>query len=374
MLNDDTAAVLPAAAVPLRSKTITWHDAHALAAAGRTLSGQDFISQIAQRVLPAPPIAELFGMTIESVAPGDVVFRCEPDESTYNPIGVVHGGLACVLLDTVAGCAVHTTLPAGVGYTSLEIKVNYLRPIRRIADSGYSTLLMPDVPQWQPAPAPTLAVAAAQTDLRVGTWVYASPLRPAWTTAWEAHSMTVLTEGRFEMGIGTGRPGIEDELRELGMPVAPPRERLAEVRQTVATLRDRDGPHGHTPVVMAVRGPTARALALDVADTVTVAALTSDTRAAVAAMARDLRAVRDVELALHVPVVGDTVAPFMASARDTDPTALREADSLAVLPDDPAAAAEEIQRRREEIGYSYFVFGADSAEVLTPMVATLAGQ
>lgn len=246
--------------------------------------------------------------------------------------------------------------------------------VRRIADSGYSTLLMPDVPQWQPAPAPTLAMAAAQTDLRVGTWVYASPLRPAWTTAWEAHSMTVLTEGRFEMGIGTGRPGIEDELRELGMPVAPPRERLAEVRQTVATLRDLDGPHVHTPVVMAVRGPTARALALDVADTVTVAALTSDTRAAVAAMARDLRAVRDVELALHVPVVGDTVAPFMASARDTDPTALREADSLAVLPDDPAAAAEEIQRRREEIGYSYFVFGADSAEVLTPMVATLAGQ
>ena len=81
------------------------------------------------RILPAPPIAELFGLTIESVEPGDVVFRCAPDESTYNPIGVVHGGLACVLLDTVAGCAVHSTLPAGVGYTSLEIKVNYLRPI-----------------------------------------------------------------------------------------------------------------------------------------------------------------------------------------------------------------------------------------------------
>src|SRR6478752_10603437 len=114
MLNVDTAAV-DGAAVPLRSKTITWQDPHALAAAGRTLSGQEFMSQIASRILPAPPIAELFGMTIESVEPGDVVFRCEPDESTYNPIGVVHGGLACVLLDTVAGCAVHTTLPAGIG-------------------------------------------------------------------------------------------------------------------------------------------------------------------------------------------------------------------------------------------------------------------
>ena len=246
--------------------------------------------------------------------------------------------------------------------------------VHRIADSGYSTLLMPDVPHWQPAPVPTLAVAAAHTNLRVGTWVYASPLRPAWTTAWEAHSMTVLTEGRFEMGIGTGRPGIEDELRELGMLVEPPRERLARVREAVMSLRALDGPDLHTPIVMAVRGPKARELALDVADTVTVAALSSDTRAAIATIASDLRAVRDVELALHVPVVGDRVAPFMASARDTDPAALRRADSLAVLPDDPAAAAEEIQRRREEIGYSYFVVGADSAEVLAPVVAELAGQ
>jgi alkanesulfonate monooxygenase SsuD/methylene tetrahydromethanopterin reductase-like flavin-dependent oxidoreductase (luciferase family) len=246
--------------------------------------------------------------------------------------------------------------------------------VHRIADSGYSTLLMPDVPQWQPAPAPALAMAAAQTSLRVGTWVYASPLRPAWNTAWEAHSMTVLTEGRFEMGIGTGRPGIEDELERLGMPVASPGERLARVRDTVRALRELDGPDSHTPILMAVRGPKARALALEVADTVTIAALASDTRDAIASTARQLRAVRDVELALHIPVVGDGVAPFMASARDTDAVALREADSLAYLPADPAAAAEEIQRRREEIGYSYFVLGAGSAELLAPVVTRLTGQ
>src|SRR5436309_1201984 len=60
----------------------------------------------------------------------------------------------------------------------------------RIADSGYSTLLMPDVPQWQPAPGPTLALAAALANIRVGTWVYASPVRPPWITAWEAHSLS----------------------------------------------------------------------------------------------------------------------------------------------------------------------------------------
>ena len=245
--------------------------------------------------------------------------------------------------------------------------------VRRIADSGYSTLLMPDVPQWQPAPAPTLAVAAALADLRVGTWVYASPLRPPWMMAWEAHSLSVLTDGRFEMGIGTGRPGIEDELRERGMPVLPPRERLAQVRETVTALRDLDGPDLHTPVVMAARGPHALALAADLADTVNLALLPGESRAEAARLAREFRATRDVELALHVPVIGDNVAPFMAPP-DTDPAALRAADSLAVLPDHPAAAAEEIQRRREEIGFSYFVFGANSADTLAPVVAKLAGH
>jgi len=245
--------------------------------------------------------------------------------------------------------------------------------VRRIADSGYSTLLMPDVPQWQPAPAPTLAAAAALADLRVGTWMYASPLRPPWMMAWEAHSLSVLTDGRFEMGIGTGRPGIEDELRERGLPVLPPRERLAQVRETVTALRDLDGPDLHTPVVMAARGPHALALAADLADTVNVAPMPGESRAEAARLARDFRAIRDVELALHVPVIGDTVAPFMAPP-DTDPAALRAADSLAVLPDHPAAAAEEIQRRREEIGFSYFVFGADVADTLAPVVAELAGH
>lgn len=245
--------------------------------------------------------------------------------------------------------------------------------IKRIADTGYSTLLMPDVPQWQPAPGPTLALAAALTDLRIGTWVYASPVRPAWSTAWEAHSLSVLTEGRFEMGVGTGRPGIDDQLRELGLPVVPATQRVARVRETVAALRDLDGPDLHTPVVMAVRGPKAQALAAEVADVVTVVSLPDEPPDEVARLARHFRTSTDLELALHVSVIGDRVAPFMAPP-DTDPAAARAAGSLAVLPDDPGAAAEEIQRRREELGFSYFVFGADVADPLAPVVADLAGQ
>jgi len=244
--------------------------------------------------------------------------------------------------------------------------------VRRIADSGYSTLLMPDVPAWQPAPGPTLALAAGLADIRVGT---CTPRRYALLgrLAWEAHSLSVLSEGRFEMGVGIGRPGIEDQLRELGLPVVPRGERFAQVRDTVATLRQLDGPDLHTPVVMAVRGPKGRALAAEVADTVTFVAMPDDPGVEIAQLARDFRARRDVELALHVPVVGDAVAPFM-TAPDTDPVALRAIDSLAILPADPAAASEEIQRRREEIGFSYFVFGAGSADTLAPVVAALAGH
>jgi alkanesulfonate monooxygenase SsuD/methylene tetrahydromethanopterin reductase-like flavin-dependent oxidoreductase (luciferase family) len=97
--------------------------------------------------------------------------------------------------------------------------------------------------------------------------------------AWEAHSLSVLTEGRFEMGIGTGRPGMEDELRELGLPVLTPGQRLSQVRDTVTSLRELDAPDLHTPVVMAVRGPKAQAMAADLADTVTFATFPGDSRA-----------------------------------------------------------------------------------------------
>ncbi|GAA1674247.1 LLM class flavin-dependent oxidoreductase [Kribbella yunnanensis] len=241
--------------------------------------------------------------------------------------------------------------------------------VRRIADSGYSTLLMPDVPTWQPTLGPTLATAAALTDLRIGSWVYAAALRDPLSTAWEAHSLSVLSEGRFEMGIGAGRPGIEVE---LGLPAVSPAERRTRMRDTVANLRKFDGPELHTPVVMAVSGPKSQALALEVADAATFVLPPDDDRVETTQRVRDFAAGRDLELAQHIAVIGDSVAPFMAPP-DLDTAALHAADSLVVLPSDPAAAAEEIQRRREEIGFSYFVIGADFADTFAPVVAQLAG-
>ena len=245
--------------------------------------------------------------------------------------------------------------------------------VRRIAGHGYSTVLMPDFPKLQPAPAPVLAVAATVADVRVGTWVYAAPLRAPWLTAWEAHSLTTLTDGRFEMGIGVGRPGIEDELRERGLPVTSPGERLEQVRQTVAHLRDLDGARTRTPVAMAVIGPRAQAVAAEIADTVTFAMAPHEPRATVMRRIQGFRSGRDVELSMHVPVVGEAVSPFMAPPT-TDTSALRANDSLAYLPPDPAAAADELRRRREETGTSYFAFGADNVDRFAPLVAELAGR
>jgi hypothetical protein len=103
-----------------RSRTVTWWDPMIGASAMHDLSGRESLQAMIDGRLPPAPIGGLMAMTAVSVGEGTVEFRCQPDESAYNPIGVVHGGLVCTLLDSVAGCAVHSTLPAGLGYTSLE--------------------------------------------------------------------------------------------------------------------------------------------------------------------------------------------------------------------------------------------------------------
>ena len=112
-----------------RSRTVTWHDPMITAAGALERSGLETLQAIRDGVLPPAPIGMLMQFDIRAIEEGRVEFGCVLDESAYNPIGVVHGGLVCTLLDTVAGCAVHTTLPAGVGYTSIELKVNYLRAV-----------------------------------------------------------------------------------------------------------------------------------------------------------------------------------------------------------------------------------------------------
>jgi uncharacterized protein (TIGR00369 family) len=120
-----------------RSRTITWQDPGPGTLEGLSMPGIDYMQAVLKGELPAPPIAATMQFELVEAEIGRAVFTCTPDESVYNPIGAVHGGLVCTLLDSAAGCALHTTLPQGKGYTSVEIKVSYLKAVR--AGSGLLT-------------------------------------------------------------------------------------------------------------------------------------------------------------------------------------------------------------------------------------------
>ena len=117
-----------------RTKTVTWYDPAMTAAAGAGLSGLEFLRALVDGTLPPAPLVLLLGFRAVEAEPGRVAFAGTPDESVYNVLGVVHGGLIAALCDTVAALAVRTTLEAGVGYTSIDLNVSYTRPVTR--DSG----------------------------------------------------------------------------------------------------------------------------------------------------------------------------------------------------------------------------------------------
>ena len=119
----------PPPATAERARTVTWSDPLGGADFARTLSGLEYLRAMMRGELPAPPIAQLLGFALVEVERGRAVFGVAPAEYHYNPIGAVHGGLAATLLDSAMACAVHSTLPAGVGYTTLDMTVHFVRPV-----------------------------------------------------------------------------------------------------------------------------------------------------------------------------------------------------------------------------------------------------
>lgn len=112
-----------------RTREVTWTDPVPPLASLRRMPGLDFLRGMAEGTVPPPPIAHTLGFEAVAFDPGRAEFRLEPQEFHFNPLGLVHGGVLCTLLDTVVGCAVHTTLDAGWGYTSIDLNVTYLRPV-----------------------------------------------------------------------------------------------------------------------------------------------------------------------------------------------------------------------------------------------------
>ncbi len=131
---DAAAAFADTSPETTRTRTVTWQDPTLSAAAGTRMAGLDYVRAIQAGEIPPPPIGVLMNYSIVELEEGRAVFEGEPGEEHYNPIGVVHGGYAATILDSALGCAVHTTCPAGIGYTSQTLEVKYLRPITR--DTG----------------------------------------------------------------------------------------------------------------------------------------------------------------------------------------------------------------------------------------------
>lgn len=137
-----TADGLPTAATPAgwgdqRRREVVWHDPLPTASTGAGMPGLDFLRAVAAGRLPPAPMASLLGIRLTRADVGEVVFTADPNDSHYNPIGMVHGGLVSTMLDSALGCAVHSTLPEGLTYASLEIKVSFVGAVH--ATSGTLT-------------------------------------------------------------------------------------------------------------------------------------------------------------------------------------------------------------------------------------------
>ena len=119
----------------MRRRVLEWSDPMVTLQAAASTSGLEFLRAIMDGAVAPPPMAVLMNATITTADRGHVVFKAVPDEEHYNPHGSVHGGYAATIFDTALGCAVHSLLDKGYGYTTLELHVNYVRPITRESGS-----------------------------------------------------------------------------------------------------------------------------------------------------------------------------------------------------------------------------------------------
>lgn len=112
-----------------RVKTVSWDDPSKSAEAVRKLSGIEWLRAMARREVPSPPLADVLGFYLDKIEEGKVVITLEPAEFHYNPTGVLHGGVAATLFDSSLGCAVQSLLPPAYLAPTLQLQVNYVRPI-----------------------------------------------------------------------------------------------------------------------------------------------------------------------------------------------------------------------------------------------------
>ena len=275
---------------------------------------------------------------------------------------------------------------AGFGRTGQE----WAAAARHIEQLGFSTLLCPDVTGMF-APFQALSAAAAATStLRLGSYVLAAPLRTPGEVAWETASLDVLSGGRFELGVGAGRPAAEHDAARLGLPFGTPAERVSRIEQTLQAVRARyaasdeasrnDAARGvqqpRPPVLVAGTGPRMLHLAAREADILALGLPPQSTEDDLAAKAGQVRAIAGdafgrLELNLNIALVGDEIPPHAASWLGADPRELIRNGSIAVLVGSARQMADTLLRRRDRTAVSYISVNAQFADRFAPAIELL---
>jgi alkanesulfonate monooxygenase SsuD/methylene tetrahydromethanopterin reductase-like flavin-dependent oxidoreductase (luciferase family) len=247
---------------------------------------------------------------------------------------------------------------------------------RRVESMGFTNLLLPDTLHTLPANVAAASAAAVTSDLRVGPYVLSAPNRTAGQVAVETAGLATLTGGRYELGIGAGRPDADRDAAFLGMPFGSPGERIRQVADTIAAVRERSP---ETRILVAGAGPRVLRTAGELADTVAVGLRPqADESALAAAVAKVLEGAGDrfddVEISLNLFAVAGLVPSFALNRMGVDLDALRAGGSISMLDGTVEEMVAELERRRERYGLSYVATNLDAAVALAPVVERLTGR
>lgn len=245
---------------------------------------------------------------------------------------------------------------------------DWAREAAAVEQQGYRTILLPDT-RFTPSPFPALAAAAAvTTTIRLRPNVLAAPLRTAAATVRETAALQLLSDGRFELGIGSGRPDAAAEAQWLGTSWGSPAQLVA----TIAAVRA--GVNPTPPVVVAANGPRMLATAAEFADRILLAAAPGATESELAELVRTARDGTDRTLRFTHQVVGigQRLPIWTATKLGLTAAALADAGAAGMIPAEPSAAAEILERRREKYGIDEVIVPAELAADFAPILAYFA--
>jgi probable F420-dependent oxidoreductase len=252
---------------------------------------------------------------------------------------------------------------------------------QRAEELGFDTMLVPDTTNTL-APFPALAAAAASTrTLHVGTYVLSAPNRTPGLVAWETRTLQSLTGGRFELGVGGGRPGAERDAEAVGADFGTPGERVRRVAATIAAVRELKDTEPQTPILVAAGKPRMLRLAAEQADIVALGLPPQAPEKELARVIEELRGYAgsrfdSIELQINVAAVAesaDAVPEWVSQMVGGDPRAMAAANTIGFLVGTTAQVAETLRRRRAELGVSYISVNSMFMEQFAPVIAHLRG-